>query len=363
MNKELSVKSAEQKINLPALPNEFSEENLNKLFKKVDDEVKSEILEVDTQEGRKRIKELAAKINKSKTAVDTPMRDYLRVLKTQPKALEKLARDSKVKYEKLRESVLEPLQEAQKHQDNLLNWLNGIPSSCSHPEICTTTLNTMLSEIEKIDHSTIWPELKKKFKVAIEAATTSATVTLERVEAAEKQAAELEELRRKQAEQEQKERDRQIAAEAEAKAKRDAEEKARKEREMAERRAVEAKQREEEAQQAAIKAQRDAELAEERRKQEAIDAEKRAEQAKIDAENRAKEQARLAAEAERKRIAEEEAEQERLAKQREADKNHRIKINRAALAVMVANGLSEEDAKTVITLIAKKEVPNISIQY
>lgn len=363
MNKELSVKSAEQKINLPALPNEFSEDNLNKLFKKVDDEVKSEILEVDTQEGRKRIKELAAKINKSKTAVDTPMRDYLRVLKTQPKALEKLARDSKVKYEKLRESVLEPLTAAQKYQNDELEWLAEIVQICASGNTDSKDLKQIIEQIESFDQSKIWPELKKKFKVAIEAATTSATITLERVEAAEKQAAELEELRRKQDEQEQKERDRQIAAEAEAKAKREAEEKARKEREMAERRAVEAKQREEEAQQAAIKAQRDAELAEERRKQEAIDAEKRAEQAKIDAENRAKEQARLAAESERKRIAEEKAEQERLAKQREADKNHRIKINRAALAVMVANGLSEEDAKTVITLIAKKEVPNISIQY
>ena len=33
------------------------------------------------------------------------------------------------------------------------------------------------------------------------------------------------------------------------------------------------------------------------------------------------------------------------------------------LVALVAGGLSEEDAKMVITMIAKKQVPNIAIAY
>ncbi|MGU3628118.1 hypothetical protein [Comamonas sp. C24C] len=50
-------------------------------------------------------------------------------------------------------------------------------------------------------------------------------------------------------------------------------------------------------------------------------------------------------------------------KGREADKAHRQRINRAALDALVAGGLSEADAKTVITLIAKKAIPAVSITY
>jgi hypothetical protein len=365
MKNELSTatQAAEQKINMPALPESFSEENLKKLFKQVEDEVKNEVPDVETTEGRKRIKELALKINKSKDVVDKPMRDYLRILKAQPKVLEKLARDSKANYENLRERVLEPLLEAQGFQDNFLEWLNSVPMFCASPTITSTLLNDYLKSINEFDKSTIWPELQKKFNVAIEAATTSATVTLERVEAAEKQAAELEELRRKQAEAEQAERDRKIAEEAAARAQRIAEEKAQREREDVERRAVEAKQREEEAKQAEAKARRDAELAEQRRKDEAEAADRRAEQEKIESQKRAEAAAKKAAEDERRRIEEEEAEQKRLAEAHEADKNHRIKINRAALVALVAGGLSEEDAKLAITMIAKKQVPNIYVAY
>jgi len=365
MSTEVSteIEAVEQITNLPSLPDQFGEENLQKLFKQVEDEVKSEVADVETQDGRKRIKDLAAKISKSNKAIDEPIRNHLRVMKALPKVLELNARNSKSRFEKLREGVLEPLTKAQEFQNQQLEWLVSVPVMCTYPNIDSDQLKQHLADIETIGTCEIWPELKKKFKVAIEAATTSATVTLERVETAEKQAAELAELRKQQEEAERKEHDRKVAAEAEEKAKREAEQKACKEREDIERRAVEAKQREEEAKQREIRAKHEAEQAEKRRIAEAEAAEKRAEQAKIDAENRAKAAAKKAAEDERKRIEEEEAEQKRLAEAREADKNHRIKINRAALVALVAGGLSEEDAKTAITLIAKRQVPNISIQY
>ncbi len=351
------------KINLPSLPDSFSEESLLNRFKEAEKEARAEVPDVTTEEGRKHIKEMARKVSASNKVLDTPMRDYLRILKTQPKALEKNARESKQRFEELKADILKPLLEAQVSQDEIITWLNNVPSDCSHPEVNSQTLNNIIETINGYTVELVWPELKKKFKVAHEAALTTATVTLERITQQEKQAAELEELRQKQARAEQEQRDREIAEEAAEKARQEAEAKAQRDREDVDRRAAESRQREENAKAAEAQAKRDAELAEQKR----IDD---AKQAKIDAENErvaAEERQALAVEqakqAEAKRIADEEAEQKRLAEAREADKEHRIKINRGAMVDLIAAGLGEGDAKKAIRSIAKKQVRNISIQY
>ena len=48
---------------------------------------------------------------------------------------------------------------------------------------------------------------------------------------------------------------------------------------------------------------------------------------------------------------------------READTEHKKQINNAILSVLVENGISEDDAKTVITLAAKGLLPNTQINY
>lgn len=357
-----TVNQDDVKINLPSLPDAFSEESLLRMFESVDKEVKAEVPDVETEDGRKRIKSLAAKISKSKTALDTPMRDYLRILKTQPKELEKNARESKERFDKLRDELLAPLAEAQAWQDGKLAWLDGIPAWCaSNP--ASTDLSALLVDVNEFVLDDIWPELLKKFKVAHEAATTTLTVTLERITMAEAQALELEELRQKQAAAEQAERDRKIADEAAAKAREESEAKAQRDREAVDRRAAESRQREENSKAAEQKAIRDAELAEQRRIDDAAAA---AEQRKADAiaaEERQTAAVKLEAENEAKRIAEQEAEQAKLAADRAADKGLRVKINRAALVDLIAAGVSEEDAKTVIRAIGRNEVRNIKIIY
>lgn len=263
----------------------------------------------------------------------------------------------------MKEEILKPLTEAQASQDAVIEWLNNVPSDCGHPEIDSKTLTSIIKVINGYTADLVWPELKKKFKVAHENALTTATVTFERITEQEKKAAELAELREKQAAAEQAEYNRKIAEEAAAKAREEAEQKAQRERADVERRAVEAKQREEASKMAEQKAIRDAELAKEQQA-------KAAEQAKIDAENEraeAEKRQSLAVEqakqAEAKRIADEELAMHQLAKDREADKTHKIAINRAALVDLVAAGVDEETAKTVIRAIGRKEVRNISIQY
>lgn len=113
-------------------------------------------------------------------------------------------------------------------------------------------------------------------------------------------------------------------------------------------------------------AKRDTELAEARKQAEEqarIDAEKRhAEQLK-QAEERAKVQAEQAAKLERERI---EKEQRRIKEEevkREADKKHKTSIHNAILVELIKTGITEEQAKSIITLVAKRKAGSMYIQY
>lgn len=136
----------------------------------------------------------------------------------------------------------------------------------------------------------------------------------------------------------------QVAA-VQAKAAQDAENKAKAEREAAERRELELKL--------------SAENAERRR----VEQEQRAEQDRKDAVARAERQAAEAVQREQERVA---AEARKLAAEqaaREADKAHKAKVNRAALAALVAGGMTDECAKLAIKLIAMQKIPAVSISY
>ncbi len=362
-DKNAQNESGGDKINLPSLPDAFNEDALINAYKRIEKEAKSEVPDIETEEGRKHIKEMARKVAASKTAIDTPIRDYLRIIKAQPKVLEKNARESKQRFDDLKAEILKPLEEAQKSQDDVINWLSNIPAVCSDPGATSAQITEWIETINGYTADLVWPELLRKFKLAHENALTTATVTLERITEQEKKDAELAELRAKQAKAEEEERNRKIAEEAAAKARSEAEQKAQQERADIERRAVESRQREEAAVAAHQQAIRDAELDKERQA-------KAAEQAKIDAENERLESEKRhalaieqAKQAEAKRIADEEAAQQQAAKDREADKAHREKINRAAMVDLIAAGLSEDDAKNAIIAIIRKQVRNISIQY
>lgn len=154
----------------------------------------------------------------------------------------------------------------------------------------------------------------------------------------EAEAAELARLRAEEAARAQAEREQRIAAEAAAKAKADAEaaaeRAARQEREAAEARERAEKER-------ADRAEREAKAAEERAAkaaQEAVERERR------EAEQRAKAEADAAA-------------------KREADKVHRAKVNNAAADALVEAGITKEQAQAIVTLIAQRKVPAVTISY
>jgi len=173
------------------------------------------------------------------------------------------------------------------------------------------------------------------------------------VKGQEAEQAELEKLRQEKAEREQKEREDMIAAEAKATAEADAAEQIEKER-----------QAKMIAEQAVIKAEQDAIAAETRAQQEALDVAQRAEDAKQEAVRAAEQKAKAEAESLIKAAAQQlEAEQAATAK-REANTKHRAKINNAAVKAITENTeITPDQAKAVVTAIAKGLIPATAINY
>lgn len=353
-NTELTTEVTE----LPSLPVAYSAESLEELFKKIKVEVEAHVPDLETVEGRKHIKALAAKISSSKTAIDKPMRDYLREIKALPKVVEKNARESVERFDALRDETLKPLNDAQASQDAIIARMDEIVRMCSQDGLQSDTVRAWRLELGEIEpETTFWPELIKKARASLDGAIEVATTTVSRLVVAEEQAAELERLRKESEENAQRERDRQIAEAAAQKAQEE-------ERQRAEQRILDERNKAEQSRLAQLEAERIAENnrilaanAEAQRIKDAEEAERMAQRrAQVAAENAAHFAAQQHA-LEAQRIKDEE-------QRRAEDKQHRVSINRAALADLIAQaGLDEEQAKAVITAVAKGLVANIKIHY
>lgn len=84
-----------------------------------------------------------------------------------------------------------------------------------------------------------------------------------------------------------------------------------------------------------------------------------------DARIRAEAEAERSAEREREKIRQEEMQKERDAKAREADRDHRARINREALEKMMeaAPEVTKEQAIAILTAIANGKVPHVRVSY
>ncbi|UKL14833.1 hypothetical protein [Erwinia phage Gungnir39] len=370
MSKEISTDvSAEQQSMLPV---EYQEQQLLDAFKKVEEEVKSEVTDFTTEEGRKRIKKLAADVSKSKTAIDTRMRDYLRKLKSSVKPVEKNARESVERFDKLRDDLLAPVLAAYEPQKQLIEMMERVPSQLLNESLSVAMVNDLAAQVQSVDVDTIWPEHQKKARTLKEAALTLLADALKRLEAEEARNAELESLRKAKEESEQRERDRMVSEAARKEAERLAEEKARRDQEDANRRAAESKAREEQAVLAQKQAEEKIKAAEAQRLVDEEQRAKREEQQRLAAEEAQRVAVAAAEAAERDRMeAQKRAEQEE-AEKRAADKAHRSAINRDVLAALlsssdfdaaVKSGDPTEVAKAVITLAARRNCGRMVVNY
>ncbi|WP_454863318.1 hypothetical protein [Pseudomonas hormoni] len=369
--------------NAPAI---YVKDGLKPFLQAVKEEVSSQVPDLKTAKGRERIASLAAKVSKSKVAVEKPGREYLRRLKEMPKVVEAELREFVDAMDVLRDETRKPLtdweSEQQARKDKHVDAVQAIHDFCADlTDISAAVLLESIASVEAVQVGDHWEEFETEAARAKETTLTKLRAGLATRQQYEAEQAELVRLRAEAEAQAQRDREAEIARVAAEQARIEAEQRAQAERDAAARREQDLLEQAAAAQRATEQAARDAEaLAERQRLQlqlQAEQAERQAAQAKADqlaAEQRA-EQERVAAE-QRQAQAVEQARQAELARQaaavafeleqaqaRQADLEHKKSINRAALEAFVAGGMTDECAKQAVTLIAQRKIPAVSILY
>jgi len=327
----------------------------------------------ESAKGNKEARSHVYKLRQSKAALEKTRKDEKAESLRIGKAIDSEAKDIEARIEAMILVHQVKLDEIEKRESDRIaaikDRIESIEShvSCSEirflESVNSRDLQVGISELESLCIDDSFQEFAVEAAKAKDSRLIKLRETLAIIVARENQAKELEALRKAAVEREQRDRDEKIAQEAAAKALRDAELKQQQEREAAAKAIAEseskAKAEREASERRELQLKLDAENAERRR----LESEQKAKQDAIDAESKAEREKQAAIEAERKRVAEAEAQAAREQAKREADKNHKAAINRAALAAMVENGISEECAKTCIKLIASGKIPNVEINY
>lgn len=302
-----------------------SADQIEEILQKVEREVMSFVPDVTTVKGRKEIASLAYRVSQTKSYLDGLGKDLVAELKEVPKLIDANRKTVRDRLDALRDKARQPYTEWEEEQERI-----------KAEQEARIAAEKLAAQIES-DHE-IALLLNDKFdRDASEA----------KAEAERQRAAHEEEIRRQAAEQARIEAEQAAQREREAAAKREADLQAAKEKAEADAKA---------AQERAEREAREAQERAERQAQEARERAEREKQAAIEAEQRKAREAEAARLAEEKRIADEDA-------ARAADVAHRKAVNNKALADLVAVGLTEEMARTVITAIAKGEVTAIRITY
>ena len=373
--------SAEQKL---IAIEEISEENapaiyvaggLKQFIDLVKDEVEGEVPDLTTRKGRERIASLAAKVSKSKTAVEKPGRDYLRRLKEMPKVVETELREFVATMDALRDETRRPLTEwEQAEAARVGRHEQGIAAiKAEGAELGLLTAEDLLARIGRVEGVALddaWEEFTAE---AGQVKDQVLTVLREALAARQKYDAEQAELARLRREAEERaEQDRIRAAQeaaVEAERQRVAQQQ-QAEREAAARREQElldqaaAQEREAENQRLQLKLQ--AEQAERARVQAEADrvaAEQRMEQERQAAARRQEEAAEQARQDERRRADAAAAEILRQQEARERDQAHKAKVMGEAKTALMSLNITEELARAIVLKIARREVPNITINF
>lgn len=333
----------------------FSPGGIDAILAKVEADARAaaDVLDVSTPKGREKIKSLAHKVARSKTALDDMGKELVADMKARAAAIDAERRSVRDRLDALRDEVRKPVDDYEAadaarivcHETALAAITEG---SGYGTHETSAEIAVRLAYLESYP-ARDWQEFKARAEKVLAAEVERTKGLLTTAQTREAKAAELERLHREaeeraarekagREERERREREERIAAqaraEAEAKAKREAEERVAK------------------AEVARVEA--------ERRAKEAVE---QAERDRIAAAEHAKRQAEDAVQQERERIEEARRAEEAAAAKREADIAHRRKINGEAVTALVAAGLSEGAARTAIVSIAKREVPHVSIAY
>lgn len=326
----------------------------------IKDEVNSFVPDISTEKGRDEIKANGRKIAKIRNRIEDVKKTVTEQWRVKTNEVNAQARDIKARLEELEELALKPLtdfnnaekERIEAHEARIAQIDFYARQNISNIE---TAQEHLANLAELVNHD--WQEFSGRAMRSYDASVDYVNEQLVRLQEIARQQAELEELNRKAEEARQKEREEQIRREAEEKARREVEAKAEAERQAilkAEQERIEAENR------AKLRAEQDKLEAERRKAQ----AEKEALEAEISKQKAEAEKIKRDAEAKALREKQEAEQLEADRIKREADLNHRKAINNAIADSFVGiAGVTREQAIEIIKAIAKKEIPNISIEY
>lgn len=332
-----------------------TEGGIDPLIARIRQEVDAFTADISTAKGRAEVKSFAFRITKTKTSLEAVGKALAAEQKLIPGKIDACRRHTWATLEAMCDEVRKPLtdwEEAEKarvarHHAEIARIHRAPAAAATVAEI-----DACLAEIEALVIGPDLEEFTAEYAIAKDAALRELQGKRVERERYDAEQAELARLRREAEERAAHEREERIRAEAVAA------ERARAEREAAEERA---------------KVERAAAAERARIEADAARAEAAA-KAERDAAARREQDLRLAAEAAERRAAEtelrlkREAEEEAArvaaeAARREADARRRGKVNREAVAALVAGGIPEDVAKLAVTMIARKAVPHVAISY
>lgn len=314
----------------------FREGGLEPLLKKIEKEVSAFVPDLESVQGRKEIASMAYKVARSKTAIDDARKGLVSDWKKQAAEVDAEGKRARDFLDDLKAKVRKPLDDweaaeaARLEEEKRLEILNQ-----AHEEAL-------------VDHD-FW--LREQAIKAREAELARQEEERRLKEEAERARKEEEERVKREAE-ERAAREEKMRQEAQERAEREAEEKVKAERERAER-------AEREHQEAIERAEREAEERAEREKEREARA-KRDQEAAVE---RERQRAEREAEARERARLEHEAKMKREEEERQADVEHRRGINQMILESMKNQGIGEQTAKKVITLVASGAITRMKIVY
>lgn len=335
----------------------YSAENgLEPFLQTIRAELDAFVPDISTKKGRDAIASIAYKVARSKTALDNVGKELVAELKEVPKKIDAERKRMRDLLDIWQAEVRRPLTEWEaaeesrkaKHQAGI----DQISLRLECRDLDSSELKANIAWLEGTAIGADWEEFETEAARAKDKALAALREALVAREQYEAEQAELERLRAEAAAREQREREERIAREAAEAERLAAERRAQEERESATRREAEAKA-------SAERRELELKLQAEQAEREKVEAQRRAEQAERDAQARAE----AAAAAERQRQTDEQARIQAEAEAREKDRAHKSAVLKAAKEAVMAAGLTEEQAKTVIKLIAAGSVPRVSIAY
>lgn len=333
-------------------------EKFNQFYERMKAETDKLVPDVSTQKGRDEIRSMAARVTRTKTAIDKARLALTEEWRANVKKANDAGKEIVETLDALADDVREPLTvwetaeiERVRECQETINWFKE-QKVIAEDDTAAAVMERGHAVYEKAIDADRFGELLEEAEAAKDDAMATLKRAHDRLTKEEADRAELERLRAAEAERVENER---IAREAKV-----AEERA----------AADAKAEQERREQAA----RDEEARIQRAKDEAAEEVRRESERKAQAAiDEANERARKAEEdaaAERKRIADakaaEEAEAERVAAEnakREANKAHRARVKSAAKKAIMALGADDDLATKIVLAIVAGEVPHTAIAF